>query len=148
MVKIEDVTLYFYEIFLFSYNITVFLLLCKDFALLDACTPSTRHKKLAEGNCKGGIIHNEVADFPQLYSFCNVLPNSVARLAPELEGLSMKKQHLLFQQSHRQRQQMCPKSKTSNKVCKIGNIHLNRLSKSFDNYKKAELSINVIIRYE
>ena len=66
------------------------------------------------------MINNEVADFPQLYSFCNVLPNSIVNLAPELEGLSMKKQHLLLQQSHRRRQQMCPKSKTSDKVCKIG----------------------------
>ena len=107
-------TLKFSENILFDFN--------SGLLVSDACTPSTRHRKLAEGNCKGGVINNEVADFPQLYSFCNVLPNSVANLAPKLEGLSMKKQHLMLQQSHRQRQQMCPKSKTSNKVCKIGNV--------------------------
>ena len=84
------------------------------------CTPSTRHKKLVEGSCKGGVSNNEVADFPQLYSFCNTLPNSLAIIAPAMEGLSMKKQHLLLQQAKRRHQQICPKSNTAYKVCKIG----------------------------
>ena len=85
-----------------------------------ACTPSTRHKNLVERGCKGGISNNEVADFPKLYSFCNTLPNSLATLAPEIEGLSMKKQHLLLQQAKRRYQQICPKSNSAYKVCKIG----------------------------
>ena len=85
------------------------------------CTPSTRHKKLVNGSCKGVNSNNEVADFPQLISFCKTLPNTLGTVAPELEGLSVKKQHLLLQQSKRQREQMCPKSNTAYKVCKIGN---------------------------
>ena len=85
------------------------------------CTPSTRHKKLVNGSCKGVNSNNEVADFPQLISFCKTLPNSLGTVAPDLEGLSVKKQHLLLQQSKRQREQMCPKSNTAYKVCKIGN---------------------------
>ena len=85
------------------------------------CTPSTRHKQLVKGSCKGVNYNNEVADFPQLISFCKTLPNTLGTVAPELEGLSVKKQHLLLQQSKRQREQMCPKSNTAYKVCKIGN---------------------------
>jgi hypothetical protein len=49
-------------------------------------------------------------------------------VAPELEGLSVKKQHLLLQQSKRQREQMCPKSNTAYKVCKIVSVDLTALS--------------------
>ena len=89
-----------------------------------ACTPSTRHKQLIGPNSKGGVANNEVANFPQLFTFSPAFASSLSSIeessAVPINEMSMKKQQLLLQRTQRQRQRMCPKSKNSYKVCKIG----------------------------
>ena len=89
-----------------------------------ACTPSTRHRQLIGTSSKGGVTNNEVANFPQLFKFSPTFPNHLGDIqgsgAASVSEMSMKKQQLLLQRTQRQRQRMCPKSKNSYNVCKIG----------------------------
>ena len=77
-------------------------------------------------NSKGGVANNEVADFPQLFTFSPTFPNPLSSIeksrAASMSDMSMKKQQLLLQRTQRQRQRMWPTSKNSYNVCKMGRL--------------------------